>query len=140
VLNVDEVENSEARGRWVLDRTSGRGADIVIEATGNPRAVREGLDMVRDGGRYVVVGQYTDAGDITLNPHIHINRRHINLLGCWGYEYTHLHRALLMMQRHNARFRWREMVTREYPLAQAQRALEDMASLEPLKVLIRPTL
>ena len=44
--------------------------------------------MVRDAGRYVVVGQYTDAGDVTLNPHRHLNRRHVTLLGCWGYEYT----------------------------------------------------
>src|SRR5262245_18788852 len=56
----------EGRVRWVKDRTNGRGADVVIEASGNPAAVGEGLDMVRDAGRYVVVGQYTDAGDVVL--------------------------------------------------------------------------
>ena len=38
-------------------------------------AVPEGLEMLRDGGRYVVVGQYTDAGDVAINPHRHVNRR-----------------------------------------------------------------
>ena len=33
-----------------------------IEASGSPRAVEEGLTLVRDGGRYVIAGHYTNAG------------------------------------------------------------------------------
>jgi L-iditol 2-dehydrogenase len=138
VCDVNDVRDPAARVRFVLDRTSGRGADVVIEASGNPAAVVEGLEMVRDAGRHLVVGQYTDAGDVTLNPHRHLNRRHVTLLGCWGYEYTHLHRALTMMARHNQRFRWREMITREYALDEAEQALQDMAGFSVVKALIRP--
>jgi threonine dehydrogenase-like Zn-dependent dehydrogenase len=122
----------------VLERTSGRGADVVIEASGNPAALREGLEMLRDAGRYVVVGQYTDAGDITLNPHRHVNRKHAAILGCWGYEYTHLHRAVALLARHKDRFRWRELVTAEYSLEQAARALEEMERMAVVKAVIRP--
>jgi L-iditol 2-dehydrogenase len=128
----------EERVAWVLARTEGRGADVVIEASGNPAAVAEGLEMVRDAGRYVVVGQYTDAGDVTINPHRHINRRHATVLGCWGYEYTHLFRATLLMARHRARFAWSRLITREYALADAGRALLDMEALAVVKALIRP--
>ena len=138
VLDVAETTDPAARVRWVRDRTGGRGADVVIEASGNPRAVAEGLEMLRDDGRYVVVGQYTDGGDVSINPHRHVNRRHATVLGCWGYEFTHLHRALAMMRRHDARFRWRELVTREYALADAGRALRDMENLSVIKALIRP--
>jgi len=138
VLDVTETRDPAARVLWVRDRTEGRGADVVVEASGNPQAVVEGLEMLRDAGRYVVVGQYTDAGDVTLNPHRHINRRHATLLGCWGYEYTHLYRSLLMMARHRERFAWARLVTREYPLAEAARALADMEALAVVKALIRP--
>jgi threonine dehydrogenase-like Zn-dependent dehydrogenase len=138
VLNIAAVADPEARARWVHDRTYGRGADVVIEASGNPAAVPEGLEMLRDAGRYVVVGHYTDSGDTTLNPHRHINRKHATILGCWGYEFTHLHRSLALMDKHNARFRWRELVTREYALDDAGRALEDMEHLAVVKALIRP--
>ena len=111
---------------------------MVIEASGNPAAVREGLEMVRDAGRYVVVGQYTDAGDVTLNPHRHLNRRHVTLLGCWGYEYTHLHRAVALMAKHRERFRWAELITRSYGLADAAEALADMERLAVVKAVIRP--
>ena len=138
VLDVAEVSDPAARVRWVRDRTSGRGGDVVIEASGNPKAVPEGLEMLRDDGRYVVVGQYTDGGDVAINPHRHVNRRHATVLGCWGYEFTHLHRALGMMRRHDGRFRWRELVTREYGLGEASRALQDMENLSVIKALIRP--
>ena len=138
VCDIAAVPDPVARIRWVRERTAGRGADVVIEASGNPSAVAEGLEMLRDAGRYVVVGQYTDAGDVLLNPHRHINRRHAEIRGCWGYEFTHLHRALGLLSRHLARFRWRGLITREYPLAEAGRALADMENLAVVKALIRP--
>lgn len=137
-LDITEVPAAEDRVGWVRERTGGRGADVVIEASGNPKAVPEGLEMLRDGGRCVVVGQYTDSGDATLNPHRQINRKHATVLGCWGYEFSHLHRSLAMMARHNGRFRWRELVTREYPLEKADEALADMEKLAVVKALIRP--
>ena len=93
---------------------------------------------VRDAGRYVVVGQYTDAGDATLSPHRHLNRKHVTLLGCWGYEYTHLHRALQMLARSKTRFPFRSLISREYRLDQAGEALSDMERLAVVKALIRP--
>ncbi len=138
VLDITETTNAADRVRWVQDRTAGRGADVVLEASGNPCAVSEGLEMVRDAGCYVVVGQYTDSGDVTLNPHRHINRRHATVLGCWGYEFSHLHRSLLLMAKHNRRFRWRELITQEYRLEEASEALADMERLAVVKALIRP--
>ena len=102
VPDLAEAPQAADRVAWVRARTSGRGADVVIEATGNPAAFPEGLEMLRDAGRYVMVGQYTDAGDATLNPHPHVNRRHATILGCWGYEFTHLHRSLALLARHAA--------------------------------------
>jgi L-iditol 2-dehydrogenase len=138
VLDVTQVTDPLARVAWVRERTGGRGADVVVEASGHPGAVREGLEMLRDAGRYVVVGQYTDAGEVSLNPHLHVNRRHATVLGCWGYEFTHVFRSLQMMARHKGRFRWREWITREYALEQAGQALADMAALRVLKALVLP--
>ena len=138
VLDIAEVRDPADRVAWVRDRTRGRGADVVIEATGNPAALVEGLEMLRDAGTYVVVGQYTDVGDVRLNPHRHLNRRHATVLGCWGYEYTHLHRALALMAQHRGRFRWQDLITRSYALDEASAALATMERLEVVKAVIRP--
>jgi hypothetical protein len=43
-----------------------------------------------------------------------------------------------MMAKHLERFRWRDLVTREYPLAQAAEALAEMERFGVVKALIRP--
>ena len=67
-LDITKTTPDERRA-LVEGMTGGRGPDIVIEASGSPRAVEEGLDIVRDGGRYVIAGHYTNAGPSTINAH-----------------------------------------------------------------------
>lgn len=43
----------------VAERTEDRGADVVIEAVGHPRAFDTAIDIVRRGGRVSVLGMYT---------------------------------------------------------------------------------
>jgi threonine dehydrogenase-like Zn-dependent dehydrogenase len=43
--------------------TDDRGADVVIEAVGTPAAYETSIDLVRRGGRIVVVGMF--AGEVT---------------------------------------------------------------------------
>jgi threonine dehydrogenase-like Zn-dependent dehydrogenase len=138
-IDIGAVPDPSERQRHVLDLTGRRGADLVIEATGNPAAVREALELVRDGGRVVVVGQYTDAGDITISPHRHLNRKHINLMGSWGYEFRHLSLSLGGLARTRDRYDWAGFVSRSYRLEQASEALEDMRGQSVLKALIRPS-
>ena len=137
-LDITEAKSAAERRSWVLERTQQRGADLAIEATGNPAAVKEALEFVRDGGRVVVVGQYTDAGDITISPHRHLNRKHITLLGSWGYEFRHLFLSLEGLRRTRSRFDWGGFVTREYTLDQAGAAIADMREQRVLKALVRP--
>jgi threonine dehydrogenase-like Zn-dependent dehydrogenase len=90
-IDIDE-QGPEERIAIVRELTHGRGADVTIEATGNPAAVPEGMRMTRDNGRYVVVGQYTDAGPVEINPHWDINRKHLEIRGCWGSDFSHFYR------------------------------------------------
>ena len=136
-LGLDGVSGEERAAR-VRERTGGRGADVVIEASGNPRAVPEGFDLLRDGGRYVIVGHYTDAGEIPLNPHTQINRKHAEVLGQWGSEFHHWTRALDVLVRHRNRIRFAPVIGRRYRLEEANEALDDVAALRVTKAVITP--
>jgi L-iditol 2-dehydrogenase len=120
--------------------TGGRGADVIVEASGNPDAIREGLDLLRDGGTYVVGGHYTDTGSVELNPHLHINRRHANILGQWGTDFRHIVRALALLAKHRERLPFRDVIGARYGLDHADRALADVAALRVTKAVIDPTL
>jgi L-iditol 2-dehydrogenase len=127
-----------ARLDAVRDLTNGRGADVTIEATGVAAAVPEGMRLTRDAGRYVVVGQYTDAGPATFNPHLDLNRKHLDVRGCWGSDVSHVYRAVQVLARYHTRFPWSAFISKRYPLAQAQDALEDVAAERVVKALIVP--
>jgi threonine dehydrogenase-like Zn-dependent dehydrogenase len=131
--------DESARRREILGLTHGRGADVVIEATGHPGAVVEAMRFARDQGRVVVCGQYTDAGLIEINPHLDLNRKHLDLRGCWGSDFSHFHRAILMLGRHHRDFAWHRLAERRYSLAEAQRALEDVEALRVPKAVICPS-
>ncbi len=129
---------ADERIERVREMTGGRGADVTIEATGVPDAVREGMRMTRDGGRLVVVGQYTNAGDATYNPHEDINRRHLDVRGTWGFDYSHVHRAMEIVARHGDLIRWERAITRAYGLGEMDRALDDVEAGRVVKAVVRP--
>ena len=120
--------------------TGGRGVDIVIEAAGVPDAVSQALDLARDGGRVVVCGQYTDAGPAAINPHAQVNRKHLEIHGCWGSDFSHLYRAVHVAARHAQRIPWREMIGARFGLAQANEALLAVEQREVTKAVIDPSL
>jgi D-arabinose 1-dehydrogenase-like Zn-dependent alcohol dehydrogenase len=136
-LGLDDT-SAEERLALVMQATGGRGVDVGIEGAGSPRAVEEGLTLVRDGGRYVIAGHYTDAGASTVNAHHHINRKHIEIRGCWGSEAGHFLRALTILERHAARMPWRKIGARVYGLDELNTALADAEAMRLPKALVDP--
>jgi L-iditol 2-dehydrogenase len=126
------------RAEEVRALTHGRGADVVIEATGNPAAVPEGLRLLRDGGTYVVAGHYTDVGSTTLNFHTDVNRKHVQIRGQWGTEFSHVARALALFARHRDRLPFADVIGARYGLHDAGRALADVEALRVTKAVIAP--
>ena len=118
--------------------THGEGVDVVIEAAGSARAVEEGLTLVRDGGRYVIAGHYTDAGPSLINVHEHINRKHLDIRGCWGSEPSHFLRALSLLERHALCIPWREVGGRTYSLDGLNEALADAEAMRIPKAVVKP--
>lgn len=65
----------------------------MIEAVGIPAAVNEGIELPRDGGKFLILGQYANAGNIEFNPHT-ITRKQLEVRGSWGFEPRHVDAAL----------------------------------------------
>ena len=135
-LDLDVAHRLEA----VREMSEGRGADAVIEASGNPAAIPEALELLRDGGTYVVAGHYTDTGATEINPHLHVNRRHADVRGQWGTDFRHIVRALRLLAKHRDRLRFDRVIGAKYGLTDAQRALDDVAALRVTKAVIDPRL
>lgn len=136
VIGLDVPANE--RAERVRRETGGHGVDAVIEAAGVADAVSQALDIVRDGGRVVIAGQYTDNGDVRIHPHWQINRKHVDIRGCWGSDYSHVHRAVRIAARFGDRVPWREMIGGRFGLADAAKALAAVERREVTKAVIVP--
>lgn len=141
LLGADETFSLEKttlaeRAARIREVTVGRGPDVILEASGSPEAVREGLDLLRDGGTYVVAGHYTDGGETSLNPHLDVNRKHAEIRGQWGTDFRHLVRSLALTARHGLPLA--RVIGGRYGLEEAGRALADVEALRVTKAVIVP--
>lgn len=130
----------EERVEIVLELTKGKGADVTIEATGFPDAVHEGMAMTRDAGTYVVLGQYTDNGTVILNPHLDLNKKHLNVRGTWGTDFSHFYRSIQLMAKYSSRFQWEKLISKRYSLKEVNRALQEVEEQRVIKAVIQPHL
>jgi threonine dehydrogenase-like Zn-dependent dehydrogenase len=137
VISLDLFPTAAARQEELLRLAPPFGADVVIECVGHPAAVPEGLELCRDGGKYLVLGQYANAGNVELNPHI-ITRKQLEVHGSWAFEHRHLHAAIQFL----SGTRWGEhfarQVTHRFTLDQAELALQTVRRLEAGKAVICP--
>ena len=94
--------------------------------------------MARNGGAYVIAGHYTNTGDSTINAHEHINRKHLDIRGCWGSEVGHFLRALDVLGRYRDEVPWHLIGAKTYGLTEINDALSAAASLSIPKALVDP--
>ena len=137
VIDIAEVPEPSARIAAVRDLTGGRGADAVLECVGIPSAVPEGMEMCRDGGKYLVLGHYCDAGTVVFNPQV-ITRKQLQVFGSWSSEPRHLKTAIDFLRTHQKEFPFHTMVTHRFGLDQANEALSTTARWESTKSVIVP--
>src|SRR6516225_8717630 len=85
-LGADHAVNarettSRDRLDFVRGLTGGRGADLVIECAGVPQVIPEALELLRVGGLLIEAGNFSDLGDVAINPHRHLCSKGVRILG-----------------------------------------------------------
>lgn len=137
-VDIEAHPSAEARIRAVRDIVGGFGADLVMDCSGHPSAGPEGIEMLRDGGTYVEMGQFTDAGPISTSWH-RICTKDINVLGSWAFTADDLPLGVEMLHRAQARYPFLEMQAL-YPFDAdgLGRAIADAMAMRTVKSTIVP--
>lgn len=119
----------------IKELTDGYGADVYIEGTGHPSAVKQGLNLLRKLGTYV---EYSVFGsDVTVDWSIISDDKELNVFGahlgphCWPAAIKMIESGVLPLD---------EICTDQFPLEKFQDALDMVAdsSGESVKVSILP--
>lgn len=124
---------AEDRVERVRELTDG-GADLVFDFSGDPPAFAEGIDMLRTGGRDVVVGQLGSA-TTPIAPGA-INTKHLTVQGVMSADIEHYDGGLRFLERYRDNLPFDRLISQQYPLEDINTALESMRALAEMKPLI----
>lgn len=101
----------------------GDGADVVIEASGAPGAITEGMSLVRTLGRYLVPGQYSVSGGVEIQPQL-ITFKAMSIIGSSQYTIADLGTYIQFLQNHPELYApFASSITHRYAVSEVNTAL-----------------
>ena len=104
----------------------------------HPSAGPEGIEFLRDGGTYVEMGQFTDAGSIETSWH-RICAKDLNVLGSWAFTANDLPKGVDMLWQARDRYPWFEMQTLyDFDEEGVAQAVADAMAMKTVKSTIVP--
>jgi len=124
----------------VFRATNGVGVPVILEATGNPRAVLEAFKLAAPGGRIVCIGVMEEA--IPISFHREFIQRELSLIASFQpfcpttdnlyWRWTQqANRQLLLDLLAAGTLRVNEMVTHRFPAARSPEAYEGLKQGDP---------
>ncbi len=115
----------------VREEGAGELADIVFECAGSPAAFQQAIQVVRKGGKVVVVGLYEQP--ITWSPNIMVGKN-VALVGCLGTDPAEAVDLLASGKADTT-----SLITHQFPLDKVQEAFEtQLTADDAVKVLLKP--
>lgn len=130
VLDLDAMPDPNERVQWVRERTSGRGADVVMQVANNA-ATPEGLRMLRPGGRFVHIGSGGKAGVA-----VHELPEQLTFYTVRSGEPRHWLQAIEFLASRKNAFPFEDMISASYRIEQVNEAMAAMASFAVVKPVI----
>jgi 2-desacetyl-2-hydroxyethyl bacteriochlorophyllide A dehydrogenase len=110
--------------------------DVVLDAAGNARSVRQALGAVLPGGTVALPGVASPMGAVPVDVYEDLARKNVRLQGVWVSDASHLYQAVSLVL--SRRYHLDRLVTHRFPLAQANEALAVVQSREALKAVLVP--
>lgn len=134
VINIEEITDPAKRRDQILELTSGRGPDIAIDCSGVAAAFSEGLDIIRKGGRYLIIGQTSEV--LTSIPPGRIVYKGLDILGNLSATIPHFYKALQFIKNKRTKYPFADIVTNKFRLEQINEALAAMEAGKEIKPVI----
>ncbi len=126
-------ERLERLQELATERCSGNGVDMVIETSGAPDAVPEGIGWLRTRGRYLIPGQYSFSGAATIEPQL-ITFKALRIFGSGQYTLGDIGSYLEFLRAHpTVAATLSRCVTHSYAVRDISAAVEDVRAGRVIK-------
>jgi threonine 3-dehydrogenase len=119
----------------IFDKTDGKGADIVLEMSGNSKAVGQGLDLLRTGGQLILLGVYADP--VTLDFSKQVVFKYATIKGINGRRmFDDWYRMKGLLKNKAIRKDLETIITHRFKFDDFQKGMEAMRSGNSGKVVL----
>jgi len=139
IVNVKAYATLEERVKRVKELCDGFGPDVILECTGAPAVISEGIEMARDPSRYLLIGTASESGTVAINP-TRITLKRMRLYGAKSAAARHmnLYKALRFLEGNMDRYPFDEIITHKYKLENVNEAIQGMERRETGKAALIP--
>jgi len=119
----------------VMEKTGGKGVDVVLEMSGNAKAIGPGLDLLRTGGELILLGVYADP--VTLDFSKRVVFKYATIKGINGRRmYDDWHRMRGLLKNPGIRKDLDTIITHRFKFDEFQMAMKTMRSGDSGKVVL----
>lgn len=129
IVNADKEDPVKVVG----EATGGRGADVVLDASGSSRALEQGFGMVRRKGVFAAFGI---GAEVVRVPWKKMINEVIRIQFCRSYTYLSFEKFCSLASL--GRLKLKPLITEEYPLREWKKAFGSMERRESVKALLIP--
>jgi L-iditol 2-dehydrogenase len=138
IVDVTEHEGDDELDDAVSSLTNGNvGPDVVVESAGFPPAVRQGIEILRDGGTLVEVGHFAYNGEVEINP-TRIVQKYVDIRGSLVYPPNQFETSISLLDRLEDEVPFRDLFNYKVGFEDATEAYEKQASGEAFRATIHP--
>lgn len=138
LVDLNEHEDDDELVNHVDGLTNGNvGPDVVIEAAGYPPAVRQGIELLRDGGTLVEVGHFAYNGEVEINP-TRLVQKFVDVRGSLVYPANQFETSISLLDQLEGDVPFRELFNYKVGFDEATDAYEKQASGEAYRATIHP--
>ena len=137
-ISLNDYPKATDRVGRVMELTDGLGADLVVECTGAPDVISEGLEMLRLGGTYLVEGAFVEERGTQISASRHIVAKNARIIGAAGMPYQAYGRVLKMMEYRKDSIPFAKAVTHHFAIESADEAINKSIAPDSMKVVVVP--
>ncbi|HYW01816.1 MAG TPA: zinc-binding dehydrogenase [Candidatus Acidoferrum sp.] len=134
-ISVKDFPKIADRVGRIMELTDNLGADLVVECTGAPDILAEGLEMIRLGGTYLVEGAFVEEEPTKISAS-RIVSKNARIIGAAGMPYQAYGRVLEMMAAFKDLIPFDKAVTHQFGVDAAEEALKKSMSPDSMKVVV----
>ena len=139
-LGADKVFNLTADGTDAVTaalqaENGGLGVDLCFEASGSPKAVPQGMEILRNRGIYLVPGQYSNSGGIEIQPQM-ITFKALHIIGSSQYSVCDVQDYLAFLASNPDLHPIIEKCATKYAIEEVNQAFADAKAGKNLKTIL----